>query len=100
MELTSLHLERICCEVTLFNRQRWRISQQKIQRIIEDFSGEKQVIVTRKLGIDQEADLFFTQIKSVFLDGKIVAYRGCPWQPLVVSQTDYAKLKQEVEETH
>ncbi|MDC4247616.1 type III secretion system protein PrgR [Enterococcus faecium] len=94
MELMYSHLERISCEVTLFNRQRWRISQRKIQRIIVDESGEKQVIVTRELGIDEDAELFFTQIKSIFLDGKIVACRGCPQQPLNILREDYAKLKQ------
>ncbi|EMF0420798.1 type III secretion system protein PrgR [Enterococcus hirae] len=94
MELTYSHLERISCEVTLFNRQRWRISQRKIQRIIVDESGEKQVIVTRELGIDEDAELFFTQIKSIFLDGKIVACRGCPQQPLNILRENYAKLKQ------
>ncbi|EMF0421446.1 type III secretion system protein PrgR [Enterococcus hirae] len=94
MELTYSHLEKISCEVTLFNRQRWRISQRKIQRIIVDESGEKQVIVTRELGIDEDAELFFTQIKSIFLDGKIVACRGCPQQPLNILRENYAKLKQ------
>ncbi|MEX1446281.1 type III secretion system protein PrgR [Enterococcus sp. C76] len=94
MELTHLHLERICCEVTLFNRQRWRISQQKVQRIIVDSSGNKQVIVTRELGIDEDVELFFTQIKSIFLDGKIVACRGCSQQPLKILRENYAKLKQ------
>ncbi|MGM0229028.1 hypothetical protein IGJ28_001090 [Enterococcus sp. AZ091] len=96
MKLTPLHLERICCEVNLFNRQRWRISQRKIQRIIEDVSGEKRVIVIRELGIDEEAELFFSQIKSIFLDGKIVACRGCPQQPLTILREQYARLK----ETH
>lgn len=94
MELTPLHLERICCEVTLFNRQRWRISQRKIQRIIEDVSGEQRVIVTRELGIDEEAELFFPQIKSIFFDGKIVACRGCPQQPLNILRENYAKIKE------
>lgn len=94
MELTYSHLERIGCEVTLFNRQRWRISQRKIQRVIVDELGEKQVIVTRELGIDEDAELFFTQIKSIFLNGKIVAYRGCPQQPLNILRENYAKLKQ------
>ncbi|EPN9367454.1 type III secretion system protein PrgR [Enterococcus hirae] len=94
MELTYSHLEKISCEVTLFNRQRWRISQRKIQRIIVDESGEKKVIVKRELGIDEDAELFFTQIKSIFLDGKIVACRGCPQQPLNILRENYAKLKQ------
>ncbi|HFD0846103.1 TPA: type III secretion system protein PrgR [Enterococcus hirae] len=94
MELTHLHLERISCEVTLFNRQRWRISQQKVQRIIVDESGKKQVIVTRELGSDEEAELFFPQIKSIFLDGKIVACRGCPQQPLKILRENYAKIKE------
>lgn len=93
MELTPLHLERIGCEVTLFNRQRWRISQGKLKRIIVDDSGKNQVIVTRELGIDEEAELFFPQIKSIFLDGKIVACRGCPQQPLTILREHYAKIK-------
>ncbi len=96
MELTPLYLERICCEVTLFNRQRWRVSQRKLQRIIVDNSGKKQVIVTRELGINEDAELFFTQIKSIFLNGKIVAYRGCPQQPLMILREHYARIK----ETH
>ncbi|EHA4027704.1 type III secretion system protein PrgR [Enterococcus faecalis] len=94
LELTPLHLERICCEVTLFNRQRWKNSQRKLSRIIVDDSGKKQVIVTRELGIDEEAELFFSQIKSIFLDGKIVACRGCPQQPLTTLREHYAKLKE------
>ncbi|EGO9444916.1 type III secretion system protein PrgR [Enterococcus faecium] len=93
MELTYLHLERICCEVTLFNRQRWRVSQGKLKRIIVDESGKKQVIVTRELGIDEEAELFFPQIKSIFFDGQIVACRGCPQQPLTILREYYAKVK-------
>ncbi|WP_165038205.1 type III secretion system protein PrgR [Enterococcus sp. ZJ1622] len=93
MELTHLHLERICCEVTLFSRQRWRISQQKIQRIIVDDSGKQQEIVTRELGVDEDAELFFTQIKSIFRDGKIVACRGCPQHPLKILRENYAKIK-------
>ena len=93
MELTYLHLERICCEVNLFNRQRWRISHRMIQRIVVDNSGKKQVIVTRELGIDEDVELFFTQIKSIFLDGKIVAWRGCPQQPLKILRENYAKIK-------
>lgn len=93
MELTPLHLERIGCEVTLFNRQRWRISQGKLKRIIVDDSGKNQVIVTRELGIDEEAELFFPQIKSIFFDGKIVACRGCPQQPLTILREHYAKIK-------
>lgn len=94
LELTPLHLERICCEVTLFNRQRWKISQRKLNRIIVDDSGKKQVIVTRELGIDEEAELFFPQIKSIFLDGKIVACRGCLQQPLIILREHYAKIKE------
>lgn len=94
MELTYLHLERICCEVTLFNHQRWRISQQTLQRIIVDDSGKKQGIVTRKLGIDEEPELFFTQIKSIFFNGKIVAWRSNPYDSLRISQKDYGKIKQ------
>ena len=94
MELTPLHLERIGCEVTLFNRQRWRSSQGKLKRIIVDDSGKKQVIVTRELGIDEEAELFFPQIKSIFFDGKIVACRGCPQQPLTILREHYAKIKE------
>ena len=94
MELTPLHLERIGCEVTLFNRQRWRISQGKLKRIIVDDSGKKQVIVTRDLGIDEEAEFFFPQIKSIFFDGKIVACRGCPQQPLTILREHYAKIKE------
>ncbi|EME7093819.1 type III secretion system protein PrgR [Enterococcus faecium] len=93
MELTYLHLERIRCEVTLFNRQRWKVSQGELKRIIVDDSGKKQVIVTRELGIDEEAELFFPQIKSIFLDGKIVACRGCPQQPLTILREHYAKIK-------
>lgn len=93
MELTPLHLERICCEVTLFNRQRWRVSQGKLKRIIVDESGKKQVIVTRELGIDEEAELFFPQIKSIFFDGQIVACRGCPQQPLTILREYYVKVK-------
>ncbi|NBA38094.1 type III secretion system protein PrgR [Enterococcus hirae] len=93
LKLTPLHLERICCEVTLFNRQRWKISQRKLNRIIVDDSGKKQVIVTRELGIDEEAELFFPQIKSIFFDGKIVACRGCPQQPLIILREHYAKIK-------
>lgn len=94
MELTPLHLERIRCEVTLFNRQRWKLSRGKLHRIIVDDLGKKRVIVTRELGIDEEAELFFPQIKSIFLDGKIVACRGCPQQPLKILREHYAKIKE------
>ncbi|MDC4248101.1 type III secretion system protein PrgR [Enterococcus faecium] len=92
MELTSGHLGLLCCEVTLFNRQRWKIHDQLAQRIIIDSSGKQIVLYTKSLMSYLARDLFFSQIKQLWFDGKLIAYRGCATQALLLSNNQYAKL--------
>ncbi|EOS7964848.1 type III secretion system protein PrgR [Enterococcus hirae] len=92
MELTSGHLGLLCCEVTLFNRQRWKVHDQLAQRIITDSSGKQIVLYTKSLMSYLARDLFFSQIKQIWFDGKLIAYRGCSTQTLSLSNHQYAKL--------
>ncbi|EMF0115939.1 type III secretion system protein PrgR [Enterococcus hirae] len=93
MELRPEHLKQITCEVVLFNRQKWKISNRKIKRVVYDFSGKVTIIKTDKLVTYQDLYTFFNQIKLIYLDGKIVACRGCSELPLKISNIDYSKMK-------
>ncbi|PLA79783.1 type III secretion system protein PrgR [Enterococcus faecalis] len=94
MKVKAEHLKVFCCEVTLFNRQRWQFfSDQTVRRIIIDLSGKKRVILTKKLIGKKEHEAFLAQIKSIYFNGKIVACRGCSQQALILSNMEFAKMK-------
>lgn len=91
--MTPNHLRHICCEVTLFNRQRWKLSNRIVRRIIVDSTGKSTVILTKKLATKQDFQLFFSQVKTIFFDGKIIANRGCSNQDLMVSNIVFSRMK-------
>lgn len=92
MNLYENHLRWMCCEVTLFNRQRWKIHDQIAQRMSIDSSGKPIVLYTKSLTSYLARKLFFSQIKQIWFDGKLVAYRGCSTQALSLTNKQYAKL--------
>ena len=92
MELMSKHLNRICCEVTLFNRQRWKIKNSFAELIIVDGAGKQKMIHKQALYDPEKRKLFFSQIKFLWFDGKIVTYRGCGEQPLRLTNKHFSKL--------
>lgn len=93
MQLKPRHLTKISCEVVLFNRQHFRISSCLAQRIIPGFSGHLLATYTKKLMTDQDKIVFFNQIKSIYLHGKMISVRGCPELPLEVSTYHYCIMK-------
>ncbi|MFB8539151.1 type III secretion system protein PrgR [Enterococcus thailandicus] len=93
MELKPVDLKRITCEFVLFNRQHVKYSNQIVKRIVVDYSGKVTVINTKEIANYHELKQFFDQIKSIYMDGKLVTYRGCSDLPLVISNHDFAKLK-------
>lgn len=93
MELKPRNLEQITCEFVLFNRQHIKFSNRTIKRKITDFSGKEIILYAKKLSSEQELDRFFDQIKAVYVDGKIVACRGCSELPLIVSNHVFSKMK-------
>lgn len=93
MELKPKDLKQITCEFVLFNRQYIKISDRMIKRKITDFSGKEIILYAKKLSSEQELTLFFDQIKCIYVDGKIVACRGCSELPLIVSNHVFAKMK-------
>ncbi|EGP4893468.1 type III secretion system protein PrgR [Enterococcus faecium] len=95
MILLPKHLRYICgCELTMFNRQRWRISTESMQRIIIDEFNRKQVISKKILRNSQEQEQFFNQIKTIWFDNKIVAFRSNSRIPLKISNMIFAKMNQ------
>lgn len=96
MELIPDHLVRICCEVTLFNRQRWKIKRKNgrpsAERIIINYDGKRTMIHKQYLAKREKRNVFFSQIKLLWFDGKIVAYRGCAEQPLTISNKQFSRL--------
>ncbi|MET1109140.1 type III secretion system protein PrgR [Enterococcus faecium] len=93
MELKPEDLKQITCELVLFNRQHLKLSDRMVKRKITDFSGKEIILYTKKLSSEQEFARFFDQIKGVYVDGKIVACRGCSELPLVVSNHVLSKMK-------
>ena len=93
MELKPKHLNQITCEFVLFNRQHIKYSDRIIKRKITDFSGKEVIIYSKKLSNEQEVVLFFNQIKGIYIDGKLVACRGCSELPLIVSNRVFSKMK-------
>lgn len=93
MELKPRNLEQITCEFVLFNRQHIKFSNRTIKRKITDFSGKEIILYAKKLSSEQELARFFDQIKAVYVDGKIVACRGCSELPLIVSNHVFSKMK-------
>ncbi|MBO0431298.1 type III secretion system protein PrgR [Enterococcus sp. DIV0660C] len=93
MELKPMDLKRITCEFVLFNRQHVKYSNQTVKRIVVDYSGKVTVISTKEITNNHELKKFFDQIKSIYVDGKTVACRGCSDLPLQISNHDFAKLK-------
>ncbi|HAP9014825.1 type III secretion system protein PrgR [Enterococcus faecium] len=93
MELKPRNLKQITCEFVLFNRQHIKFSNRTIKRKITDFSGKEIILYAKKLSSEQELACFFDQIKAVYVDGKIVACRGCSELPLIVSNHVFSKMK-------
>ena len=93
MEMKPEHIGKISCEVVLFNRQRFRLYDRTIKRVVYSFSGNIQTINTKKLANDEEIRLFFNQIKSIYLNKKIVANRGCPELPLKISNYHFGIIE-------
>uniref|UniRef100_UPI00359C1789 type III secretion system protein PrgR n=1 Tax=Enterococcus faecalis TaxID=1351 RepID=UPI00359C1789 len=94
MKVKAKHLKVFCCEVTLFNRQRWQFfSDKTVRRMIVDSSGKKRAILTKTLIGKKEHEEFLAQIKSIYFNGKIVACRGCSQQSLILSNMEFAKMK-------
>lgn len=93
MELKPKDLKQITCEFILFNRQHIKYSNRTIKRKITDFTGKEVILYAKKLTSEQEIALFFRQIKSIYVDGKVVACRGCPELPLIVSNRIFSKMK-------
>ncbi|MCH1976586.1 type III secretion system protein PrgR [Enterococcus hirae] len=93
MELKPEDLKQITCELVLFNRQHMKLSDRTVKRKITDFSGKEIILYTKKLSSEQEFARFFDQIKGVYVDGKIVACRGCSELPLIVSKHVFSKMK-------
>lgn len=93
MKMNPNHLRHICCEVTLFNRQRWKLSNRIVRRIIVDSMGKSTVILSKKLATKQDFQLFFSQVKAIFLDGKMIANRGCSNHDLKVSNIVFSRMK-------
>ncbi|OTO49803.1 type III secretion system protein PrgR [Enterococcus faecium] len=93
MELKPKDLNQITCEFILFNRQHIKYSNRTIKRKITDFTGKEVTLYAKKLTNEQEIDLFFRQIKSIYFDGKVVACRGCSELPLIISNQIYSKMK-------
>ncbi|WP_228088379.1 type III secretion system protein PrgR [Enterococcus faecalis] len=94
MKVKAEHLKVFCCEVTLFNRQRWQFfSDGTVRRMIIDFSGKQRAILIKKLRTRREREQFFLQIKSIYFNGKIIANRGCSKQNLMVSNIIFSRMK-------
>lgn len=93
MKMNPNHLRYICCEVKLFNRQRWKLSNRIARRVIVDSTGKSTVVLTKKLATKQDFQLFFSQVKAIFFDGKVIANRGCSNQDLSVSNIIFARMK-------
>lgn len=92
MELKPEHLNQITCEFILFNRQHIKFSNRVIKRKIVDNTGKEVILYTKKLSLN-ELIIFFNQVKSIYVDGKVVACRGCSELPLLVSNHVYSKMK-------
>ncbi len=93
MEMKSKDLEQIACEFRLFTRQHIKFSDRTVKRKITDFSGKEIILYAKKLSNEQELARFFDQIKAIYVDGKVVACRGCPELPLLVSNHIFSKMK-------
>ncbi|EMF0203138.1 hypothetical protein NXK88_002386 [Enterococcus hirae] len=51
------------------------------------------MVLTKKLATKQDIQLFYSQVKAIFFDGKIIANRGCSNQDLIVSNIVFARMK-------
>ncbi|HAP3021327.1 TPA: hypothetical protein ITS83_002346 [Enterococcus faecalis] len=51
------------------------------------------MVLTKKLATKQDFQLFFSQVKAIYFDGKIIANRGCSNQDLRVSNIIFARMK-------
>ncbi|MGC3426593.1 type III secretion system protein PrgR, partial [Enterococcus faecalis] len=82
IELKATDLNRITCQLTLFNRLRFKLYNGTTERIVYDFSGSNLLINPVSFETDQDMEHFFRQVKLIFFDGKVVGYRGCSELPL------------------
>ncbi|EHB5066548.1 hypothetical protein OIV74_000066 [Enterococcus faecalis] len=51
------------------------------------------MILSKKLATKQDFQLFFSQVKAIFLDGKMIANRGCSNHDLKVSNIVFSRMK-------
>lgn len=77
IELKATDLQRITCQLTLFNRQRYKLYNGTTERIVYDFSGRNLLINPVSFETEQDMEHFFRQVKLIYFDGKVVGYRGC-----------------------
>ncbi|HCJ0921942.1 TPA: type III secretion system protein PrgR, partial [Enterococcus faecalis] len=82
IELKATDLHRITCQLTLFNRQRFKLYNGTTERIVYDFSGRNLLINPVSFETEQDMERFFRQVKLIYFDGKVVGYRGCSELPL------------------
>lgn len=82
IELKATDLQRITCQLTLFNRQRFKLYNGTTERIVYDFSGRNLLINPVSFETDQDMEHFFRQVKLIYFDGK------------VIKKKDYKKLSQ------
>ena len=61
IELKATDLQRITCQLTLFNRQRYKLYNGTTERIVYDFSGRNLLINPVSFETEQDMEHFFRQ---------------------------------------
>lgn len=93
LELQLQHLQEICCEVLLFNRQYWQIGKGKGKRMITYFDGSNKAIYFLDLRDRREAQQLFSQIKLIRFNRKIIGSRLQVGTPLEVQEYYFHRMK-------
>lgn len=88
-------IQKLCCQVTLFNRQQWKLEDGKAKRMAKDYDTGKEIaILTQDIRQTKQATQFCSQIKLIRFDGKIVAKRLSSGSTLEVNLMVFRRMQQ------